>query len=150
MPLQTASGEISRERFMRGSSNFTWLSGITGRLNQLYMTSRVASGRLKNANKYWTEVVMRKTGPGGQRVKYFGHCLTQIHQVLSPHPCRQVHSHTGHDVISYFRSALIKVRKMPLPAALGRILVASCLPHPLVCFLFRFQEPAKSNNAATV
>ena len=57
---------------------------------------------------------MRKTGPAGQRVKYFVHCLAQ-----SPRPatcCTDiqadlVYSHNGYDVTSYFRSAFIEVRK---------------------------------------
>ena len=68
MPLQTASGGISRQRFMRVSPNFTRLSWITGPTNLLDITSTVASGRLQNAINYWTKV-MRKAGPVGQRVK---------------------------------------------------------------------------------
>ena len=33
MTPQTASGGISRERFKRGSPNFTWLSGTAGYTN---------------------------------------------------------------------------------------------------------------------
>ena len=48
MPLQTASGGISREKFKRGSPNFTQLSGITGPTHVLDSTTLVASGRLPN------------------------------------------------------------------------------------------------------
>ena len=68
MPPQTASGRISRERFKRESPNFRRLSGTNGPTNLWDMTSLVASGRLQNAIKYWTNV-MRKTGLRGQRVK---------------------------------------------------------------------------------
>ena len=49
MSPQTASGGISREKFMRGSHNCTGLSGINGPTNGPDMTSIVASGRLQNA-----------------------------------------------------------------------------------------------------
>ena len=52
MPPQTASGGISREKFMLGSPNFTWLSGITWPTNLPDMTSLVTSSRQQNAIKY--------------------------------------------------------------------------------------------------
>ena len=68
MPPYTASGVISREKFMRGSPNFTRLSGTNVHKNLPDMTSLISSGRLQNAIEYWTKV-MRKTGTAGQRVK---------------------------------------------------------------------------------
>ena len=73
--------------------------------------SRDTSSRLQNdAIKYCTKV-MRKTGPVGQRVKYFCQCLP------TPAPCFTdiradlVLGHTGYDVTSYFRLAFNEVRK---------------------------------------
>ena len=80
MPPQTASDGISRERFKGGSLNFTRLSLTTSPTKLPDMASLVASGLLQNAIKYCTKVV-HKTGPAGQRVKYFGHCLTKTHQI---------------------------------------------------------------------
>ena len=115
MQPQTASDGISRERFMRGSPNFTRLSGITGTTNLLDMTSLVTSGRLQNAIKHWTKV-MRKTG--GQRVKI-------------------VYSRTRHEVTSYFQSAFIEVWKTAENATsdgFGSNFSGApfCLPHQLV------------------
>ena len=87
MPPQTASGGISRERFKRGSPNSTWLSETTGHTNLPDMTSLVTSSRQQNAIKYCTQV-MGKTGPAGQRAKYFGHRLTQTNHRLHGHPGR--------------------------------------------------------------
>ena len=52
MPPPWASGVISRERFKRGSHNFTCLSWTTGLPNVPDMTSLAISGRLQNAIKY--------------------------------------------------------------------------------------------------
>ena len=52
------------------------------------MTPLITSGRLQDAIKYWTKV-MHKTVSAGQRVKYFGHCLTQTLHMLRGHPCRR-------------------------------------------------------------
>ena len=51
MHPQAASGGILRERFKRGSPNFTRFSRTTGPTNLPDMTSLVASGRLQNAIK---------------------------------------------------------------------------------------------------
>ena len=88
IPLQTASGGIFRKRFKRRSS-CTRLSETTSPTNVCDMTSLVTSGRLKNAIKYCTKV-MRQTGPTGQRVKYFDHCLTKTHQISHGHTCRPI------------------------------------------------------------
>ena len=72
MPPPTASGTISREKFKRGSRNFTDLSGTIGPTNLPDMASLAVSGR-QNLIKYCTKV--RKTGLVGQRVEYSGHCL---------------------------------------------------------------------------
>ena len=88
MPHQTSSGGISREWFRRGSPNFARLSGTAGPRNLPDMTSLLPSRRLQNAIKYCPKV-MRKTGPPGQSVTYFGHCLTQTRHMLQGHPCRR-------------------------------------------------------------
>ena len=89
MPLQAASGGISRVWFKQGSPIFTWLSGTTGPRNLPDMTSLVTSGRLRNAIKYCTKVI-RKTGPADKRVKYFGHCLTQTCHMLHRNACQPI------------------------------------------------------------
>ena len=68
MSSQTASCEIPRERFKRGSPNFTRLSGTTGPTNLSDMIPLAASGWRQNAIKYCTTVV-RKTCPADHRVK---------------------------------------------------------------------------------
>ena len=86
MSPQMASGGISRERFKRGSPNFTQkLSRTTSPKNLPDTTSLVTSGRVQNPIKYCTKV-MRKTRPVSQRVKYFGHCLSQIRHMSCGHP----------------------------------------------------------------
>ena len=50
-----ASDGISRERFKRGSWDFTHLSGSITLTNMLDMTSWAASGQLQNATKYRTK-----------------------------------------------------------------------------------------------
>ena len=106
------------------------------------MTSLVAFGRLQYAIKFWTKV-MRKTDPAGQRVKYFGHCLTQIHKILHDIRADIVYSHTGYDVTRNFRSAFIEVRKTAQNAAFDGFGskfsgAAFCLLHQLVGFLLLF------------
>ena len=54
-------GGISRERFRRGSSNFTRLSMTSGPSNQPETASLAPSSRQQNAVKYYRKV--RKTGP---------------------------------------------------------------------------------------
>ena len=97
-------------------TNFTRFSGTTGPTNLPDMTSLVASGRLQNAINYCTKV-MRKTAPVGQRVKYFGDCLNQTHQILRDIRADPICSHTGYDATSYFRSAFIEVRNTAENAA---------------------------------
>ena len=55
MPPPTASGGISRERFKRGSRNFTAFSGTIGPTSIPDMTSLALSGRLQNVFKYCTK-----------------------------------------------------------------------------------------------
>ena len=67
MPPPITSGGISGERFKRGPSNFSHLSGTMVHTRPLDLTSLVSAGRLLNAIGYCTKV--RKTGPDGQRVE---------------------------------------------------------------------------------
>ena len=51
MPPSTASGGISRERFLRGLRHFTGLSGTIGPTRLLDMTSLAVSGLLQTVTK---------------------------------------------------------------------------------------------------
>ena len=83
---------------------------------------------------------MRKTGLAWKRVKLFGHCMTQIHQCRTDIHADILNSHTGYEVISYFRSAFVEVRKKAENATSDGFrpnfsVTAFCLPHRLVGFL---------------
>ena len=111
-----------------------------------HKTSLVTSDRLQNAIKDCTKV-MRKLGPAHQRVKYFGHCLTQTRHMLHGQQCR-AYGHTGYEVTSYFRSAFTEVRKTAENTASDGFgsnfsAAALCLPHQLVAILF-FSESYSS------
>ena len=78
--------------------------------------------------------MMRKTGPAGQRVKYFGH---PPHVARTPLPTYFTATPDMTSTATSDRHLLKfeKWPKMPPTAALGRILVvraAFCLPHHLV------------------
>ena len=63
---RTASAGISRERFKRGSPNFTLLSGTTGPRHRPDLTSPLTSGRLQNSIKYCTKVMRQRGRPKSQ------------------------------------------------------------------------------------
>ena len=68
MPPTMALGDIYRERFKRGSQNFSCLSGTIDPTNKHSgYNILAASGRKQNAIKYCKHV--REMGPAGQRVE---------------------------------------------------------------------------------
>ena len=108
------------------TKNHQILHGPVGSITTPDMSSLVASSLLQNAIKYCTKVV-RKTGPVGQRVELFGHCLTQTHQMLHEHQCGhglQPHRTWCHQLLPVgmhlYRSSK-KRSKVPHPTAFGWI-----------------------------
>ena len=87
MPPQTASNGIYQEVLKRGSPNFIRLSGTTdfSHKSAWYNVTHYFRSAA-NAIQYCTKM-MRETCPAGQRLKYFGHWLSQTRHMLHGHPC---------------------------------------------------------------
>ena len=118
MPPLMASSGISWERFEWLPRNFTYFSGTIGLTKLPDMTSLAASCWLQTAIKYCT-----KNAKNGSTKS--NNSATVSCNVESPNV---VCSRTGYDVVSYFRSALIEIRKssprLTPQTALDRILAA--------------------------
>ena len=136
MPPRTASGGISRERFKRGSPNFTRLSGTTVPTNQPDMTPLITSGRLQNSIKYCTKVT-GKTCPAGQIVKYFDGWLNQTRHMLHGHlwwPNLRPHRIWRHQLlpIGIYQSSKNGRKCRPRRLWSNFSGAAFCLPHQMV------------------
>ena len=126
MPLPTASGGISRERFKLGSRSFWRLSGTIGLTNMLDVTSLAASGLLQNAVNYCTKVCT--TGLACHKslvIRPLSRLESQSFTRISMPTYSIAISDAKTGATSCLQLSRLRKRpKMSPPMALGRILVA--------------------------
>ena len=133
MPHSTTLCQISPERFMRVSRNFTHLSGIVSPTKVPDRTKLAASGRLQNAIKSAQKCAGKESNNSDT-------AQCKITKFIMDIQAEIVYSQTGYCVISYFRLTFTEVRKTTGIAASDGwwpnfSSAASCLLHQLVGFL---------------
>ena len=137
MPPPAASCRISRERFKRGSRNFTSISGTYGPTNLPDMTLLASCSRLQKVIIYCTKV--RKTGAGGKESN--SSAIVQRRIIKFTRTADLVYRNTGYEVINPSSRYFSKFEKKTVESAasfgfgLNFSGAALCLPHQLVGFL---------------